>query len=132
MLHEVISVMKKTEPEIEFLPPRSRYQCQECGKRLSRNLIKNKRTGKSVCRNCNRNLGTNIFYCPKIRPKRDFVGKYSLSSSEMNVLKSSQVKRVSKWLNTLKDKKTKQHGSDEENQAKKKINEEFLMGLGQK
>jgi hypothetical protein len=132
MLQEVISVMKKAEPEIEFLPPRPRYQCQECGKSYAHKLVTNRRTGKEVCIHCNNKLGSNIFYCPKLRPKRDFIGKYSMSMAERRLLGSQKSQKVSSWLNTLKDKKNQQRGSGEEFEDKEKTNEEFLRGLGQK
>lgn len=125
-----------------LVSPPLKIKCKNCPRMIKPGkLIINKRTGLRVCRICDRKLGTNKFYTPikNIGFQKDFVGKYTISSTERKILQNKSqygAFAVSKWLSLLKKKKIQQSCSNEENKALEKegrleLKKKFLEGLKQ-
>ncbi len=136
MIEGVTSAMQTNQvPELELLPPRPRYVCEDCGKGYKK--VEQCKDGKRRCRNCKRKMVTNIFYIPPTNDLRKMcVGKYSISDTEKQILGPSRAKKVSMWL--YKTKKEKQQNlSNEQNKVLEKEKQleqkrKFLEGLGLK
>lgn len=61
----------------------NKLKCPLCKKlKNKRCFIFNKVKGTSICRMCNRSVGSNKFFIPINERKKDFVGKFSMSNEE--------------------------------------------------
>lgn len=138
MQQEVIIINK------ERLMNQGYKECPDCNKFFKRlELCKD---GKKRCKNCKKKKPTNKFYNPLYDKRKGFIGKFSINEQEYQVLIQKYLNKglnyqlakskVNYDLTCMKNNKAKKRIESKnielKNNQDKKLNKNFLKGLGLK
>jgi hypothetical protein len=122
--------------------------CPICNqKKRNKCFIFNRIKNETICRKCNRTIGSNIFYVPFTERKKDFIGKFSMSNEERRRLYGQLIRqgmnpeeagrKISFTINYMKGnyfrkkglKKIKELREQKKKQMKELNKKKFLEGL---
>jgi len=136
--------------EVEFeSKPSNKMECPRCHKHKNKKcFIFNKVLNLTICKSCNKSVGTNKFYNPDWKKNKNFISKTSMSNTEKQFaiinlqrqgLSLFQAKnRVFGDIRVMRgcqSKKTQQDATSVENLAikektSKELNKKLAEGLG--
>src|SRR5690606_18680647 len=111
---------------------KEKKECPKCHRKLrTRCFVINKVTGESICKTCDKRVGSNKWYITiPNKFRRNKVGKYSLGNEEIDLIKQTKGFRVLKRLTNHLDRRKKFSQAEKLNNPKKEdLNKKLIEGL---